>query len=397
VTEGTYTGAGAEVVVLDEDARLSGGWDEAFTTQSGSSIVDGEGSRRGITVGFAVSAIIERFTAQNGYDYYGVGGIHNDGTLTLNSSTVRDNTSRIGGGVGNVGFLTLNNCTVSGNRSVYDGGGINNGGALTVNNSTVSDNTARDGGGIRNYLGFVTLQNTIVAGNTASASSPDCVGTISSAGYNLIGDTSGCTFLPTTGDLLDVDAWLFPLVGSPGYHPLLPDSPAIDAGNPAGCTDHRGNPLDTDQRGFPRFGRCDIGAYEMQPIGFSTKSANETSIGAGHLLTYTIALTNGGAAGISGVHVTDTLPISVTYVYNSLTATTGSYGYATGVVTWTGSVNAGTGVTITFGATVTETAPLGVSIANSAIISGGGEIITRTATFQVGHRIYLPIVMKGGG
>jgi hypothetical protein len=55
---------------------------------------------------------------------------------------------------------------------------------------------------------------------------------------------------------------LFPLIGSPGYHPLLPGSPAIDAGNPAGCTDHLGNLLNSDQRGVARVGRCDIGAYE---------------------------------------------------------------------------------------------------------------------------------------
>jgi len=42
----------------------------------------------------------------------------------------------------------------------------------------------------------------------------------------------------------------------------MEDSPAIDAGNPAGCTDHQGNLLATDQRGAPRAGRCDIGAYE---------------------------------------------------------------------------------------------------------------------------------------
>ena len=46
-------------------------------------------------------------------------------------------------------------------------------------------------------------------------------------------------------------------------------SPAIDAGNPSGCTDGQGQPLKTDQRGKPRpdkedTGGCDIGAYESQ-------------------------------------------------------------------------------------------------------------------------------------
>ena len=52
--------------------------------------------------------------------------------------------------------------------------------------------------------------------------------------------------------------------GSTETHALLTGGPAIDAGNPAGCTDEAGMPLLTDQRGEPRpFGpACDIGAFE---------------------------------------------------------------------------------------------------------------------------------------
>src|SRR4029077_5702265 len=53
-------------------------------------------------------------------------------------------------------------------------------------------------------------------------------------------------------------------------HALLPGSPAIDAGDPGGCRDSAGAPLQTDQRGFARnvdgnndgTARCDIGAVE---------------------------------------------------------------------------------------------------------------------------------------
>ena len=50
---------------------------------------------------------------------------------------------------------------------------------------------------------------------------------------------------------------------------LLPESPAIDTGNPGGCTDGIGHPLKTDQRGQPRpnpedTGGSDRGAYERQ-------------------------------------------------------------------------------------------------------------------------------------
>jgi len=168
------------------------------------------------------------------------------------------------------------------------------------------------------------------------------------------------------------------LEGSPGYHPLLLGSPAINAGNLAGCKDDNGDPLPTDQRGLPRFGRCDIGAYESHPLDFSTKRVNESTVSGGDTLIYTVVLTNGGGTNITNVQMADTLPPLLTYVGSSLTATSGSCGYSSGVITWTGSVNAGEAVTITFGATVAETPPMG-PIVNSAVISGGGEIITRTA------------------
>mgnify|MGYP002624241665 CR=1 FL=1 len=41
-------------------------------------------------------------------------------------------------------------------------------------------------------------------------------------------------------------------------------------GNPAGCTDHLGNLLTTDQRGVARVDRCDIGAYEYDGEIFNT-------------------------------------------------------------------------------------------------------------------------------
>jgi len=50
-----------------------------------------------------------------------------------------------------------------------------------------------------------------------------------------------------------------PLLGTLGNYggptqtiPLLSGSPAIDAGNPSGCTDGKGKLLTTDQRGLPR-------------------------------------------------------------------------------------------------------------------------------------------------
>jgi hypothetical protein len=233
------------------------------------------------------------------------GGIYNSGTLTINDSTVSGNTAIAtlgggghfatgvtGGGIENGGTLVINNSTIAGNSARKNavvcsagcgsnyayGGGIYTccGGALRINNSTIADNSdsSLGFGGPATFAGGdifsgtpVTVQNTIVAG---SSSGGNCYGAPTSNGYNLSSDNT-CSF-SGPGDLNNTD----PKLGTLGYYggptqtiPLLPGSPAIDAGNPSGCKDGQGNLLKTDQRGMPRpdpgdSGGCDIGAYESQ-------------------------------------------------------------------------------------------------------------------------------------
>ncbi|MCG3211418.1 MAG: hypothetical protein FOGNACKC_05064 [Anaerolineae bacterium] len=466
VATGTYTGTGTEVVLLDKSVILSGGWNTGFTTQSGTTILDGETTRRGITVISGVMVTIERITIQNGYSFSFGGGILNEGgTLNLDHINVTGNTAGNGGGIYNnySGIVTLNNSIISKNSGEFSNAGIANSGTFYLNNSFVNDNPdsmgiansgtftlnnsvvsghsyngiinysgtlivnnctveGNFGRGLYNDRGIVTLNNSTISGNAtdgiensydaivtlnnttisnnqgigvknsfssatanlrnsiiARNTSGDCNGTLMSLGYNLVSNTTGCTFAAATGDQTKVDAHLGPLDGFPAYHPLLVGSPAINAGNPSGCTGSTGL-LTTDQRGFPRFGRCDIGAYEMQPIGFSTKTIDQAVVQPGDAVTYSIVLNNGGPTNLLNVHVTDTLPPLLTYVNGSLTASDGSYSYNNGVINWTGSVNTGQTVDISYEAVVSPT--LG-SIVNSAVISGGGETITRTATVTV--------------
>ena len=60
--------------------------------------------------------------------------------MTLNNSTVSNNTAVFGAGIGNDGTLTANNSTVTGNTACHRGGGIVNDGTMTLSNSTVTDN-----------------------------------------------------------------------------------------------------------------------------------------------------------------------------------------------------------------------------------------------------------------
>jgi CSLREA domain-containing protein len=202
------------------------------------------------------------------------GGVWNEGTMTVTNSSINSNgnSAGVGGGVVNRSRLTITNSTISGNHA-SSGGGIYNQGSLIVHSSTFSDNV---GGAL---VGDATLDNTILANSRPFelGPQPDCSGTLTSNGYNLIGLATGCTLVGnTTGDVLGTDPKLGPLQnnGGPTFtHALLPGSPAIDAGNPTAPGKSPSACLATDQRGVARpqdgnlDGRavCDIGAFEVQP------------------------------------------------------------------------------------------------------------------------------------
>ena len=242
---------------------------------SGSLTIDGGGSNEVFDIQSGSTVTISNLTITNGSRSAG-GGILNQGTLTLNKVTLTGNNAPNGegGAILNVGTLTVVNSTISGNSGLVAGAIANRQSfTTTVLNSTITNNTATSSiGGIRNNGGTVTLGNTILAGNTAP-SSPNCTGTVSSQGYNLIGDNSGCSFTSATGDVVGtsgspVDPKLGTLSDNGGptkTHALLTGSPAIDTGNPATPGGGGGACESTDQTGTtrPQNSRCDIGAFEL--------------------------------------------------------------------------------------------------------------------------------------
>ncbi len=213
----------------------------------------------------------------------------------------------------------MNNSTISGNHGGYGGGGIYNiNGITTFNNSTITRNTSglSFGGGIYSDVGgTVRLQNSIVAGDNTPYYTQEVYGNITSLGYNAIGDAGGFTL--GTGDLINVNPNLGQLIGhsgTPRYHPLLSGSPAIDAGNPTGCTDQDGNLLTTDQRGAARVGTCDIGAYEYTTpalaVSLSVVSGSDQSTATTSAFSkplQAVALDNQGSP-VSGVTIDFTAP-----------------------------------------------------------------------------------------
>jgi RHS repeat-associated protein/CSLREA domain-containing protein len=202
------------------------------------------------------------------------------GSLTMTNSAIINNSSQYAGGmmVDN-STVTLTNVTVSGNTALESGGGlrIKNGGSLSLINVTVSNNTtdsdangSGDGGGLHQSVGTLTIKNSIIAGNYDLSSStvrPDCSGTISSNGNNLVGNNNGCTVSSASGDQIGTNnspinpqlASLQDNGGNTQTHALQSNSPVIDAGSNSGCPAQ-------DQRGYTRDAACDMGAFEYGGI-----------------------------------------------------------------------------------------------------------------------------------
>jgi hypothetical protein len=271
-----------------------------------STIIDGGYIRVVYIPNTSTVVALANVTIRNG-SAAGGGGILNRGTLTLTNSTVSGNTagsesSSTGAGIYNGGTLTITNTTLSGNSGNSNfmyGGAIYNSGTLTITNSTLSGNSAYGyfgggGGGIYIASGTVGIANATLFGNTAagyqgggifvakgatvilqnsivtrSSTAGNCYGTLASHGYNMSSDGT-CNF-SNSGDRNNTFPLLGPLQnnGGPTFTQALQSgSPAIDAGNPSGCTDGHGHLLKTDQRGMPRPDKkevgCDMGAYERQ-------------------------------------------------------------------------------------------------------------------------------------
>jgi hypothetical protein len=303
----------------------------------------------------------------------GGGGLVSSGTLAMTGCTVKGNSSVYGAGVlaNQGGDVTLSDCTISGNSAATDGGGAANfsgstlaltnctvgansaggsGGGLTngapssgpvvvaappaggsggqnaedtmsLANCTISGNTAYGGaGGLANY-DALSLVNTIVAGNRGGEVSGSHTGS-----NNLIG---GNALLSTLGDY----------GGPTASMALLPGSPAIGGGTRTGAPG-------LDQRGEPRSGHVDIGAFQSQgftvtpsagtnplstpvnqpfakPLVFSVTARNPAEPVDGGLVQFTVTPAGGASATLSAA--TSTISGGLVSVTATANATIGTY------------------------------------------------------------------------
>ncbi|MBL8057020.1 MAG: hypothetical protein JNK29_10000 [Anaerolineales bacterium] len=309
------------------------------------------------------------------------------GSLRMGTgSTVNLTSVAITGGAGLAilnlgGTLSLTNATLSGNA-----GGLSNSssGTTTLTHSTVAYNVSSTAaaGGLDNASGSVTLRSSILVGNSGGAQAQDCSGTITTQGYNVLGDLTNCGLTPAGTDQAGRSAAevLTPLAnngGSSFTHALAASSPALDKGNPALCP----SSVPTDQRGAVRFqgAACDAGAYELPLLSLSTAS---------------LTVDEGGTATVTA-RLEKSTPYTVTAVYSTtnLTAVGGAdFAATTGTL-----VIPRSSPTSTFTITVPITADGIYELAETFRLdlltpAGAGLGVTRTTTITLTNLDPAPVV-----
>jgi Right handed beta helix region/RTX calcium-binding nonapeptide repeat (4 copies) len=200
-----------------------------------------------------------------------------DAELVVEDSTISGNSATAtGGGIYGQGADTrVSNSTISGNEAGNVGGGAavlhsssDIGPSFEVRNSTVTGNVAESGGGLAAsvslyflpYFSGFALVGSIVAGNTA-ATNPDLDDLEFSAwnvSFSLIGEVGTADFDDEGGNLIGVDPKLKPLKNNGG-----PTNTHAFKKSPAKNKVPKSESEKKDQRGAPRKGKGDIGAYEL--------------------------------------------------------------------------------------------------------------------------------------
>jgi hypothetical protein len=315
---GGNSGAGGNSSEAAGEADGGGLYSQGNVTVSNSTfdLAGATGGKGGNAVGHAC------FGAHDGGDGgAGKGGaiFAGGGSLIIDTSTFANN-SAIGGNGGDGGEIIPgeggHDCGMHGTGGVAFGGAVtnDNGATVTIHHGTISLNNAQGGnsgvnegmadkpprlvaegtgGGIRVGPGSVTLDNTIIGGNTAANGAgdttgaptpgPDVDGSVTSNGHNLLGNTTDATGFTGAGDITGVSPMLAPLASNGGptkTMALMAGSPAIDAGVAAGAMfDQRGKPRTFDDPAVlnaPTSDGTDIGAFEREPDCILTCPGNIT-------------------------------------------------------------------------------------------------------------------------
>ncbi len=309
----------------------------------------------------------------------GLGGglcISNTGDVHLERNFILDNqASDEGGGaaiqLSSGGLITLTNNIIAANQSNGGGGGLYLWGASGAEGHLRHNTVASNGEeGLRVGDFTLALTNTILVNHTVGITTSGSGASVT-ADHTLwyvtdsYTDTSGGGSITTTNDLAGGPSFVNP--AAMDYH-IKGDSAAAGAGVWAG--------VGTDIDGESRYSPPDIGADQY--LLRTSRWASSAELAPCRMVTHTLALINVADSPISGVRITDTLPVSVTYHPNTIAYTVGSGGYleAQRAITWTGDVAAGSSVYITYSVNITPYLPDGTVITFTASVSDSVSVFS---------------------
>lgn len=258
---------------------------------------------------------IERCTISGNHADGAGGGIYfydtDGGEVFIRQTTISGNDAGVGGGAYFYAIddpVLIENSTISGNQATEGAGGglgfYTGRSGIDIRHSTIAGNTAAtSGGGVYIAQYGLTLENSIVADNTAGSDNDLSGEGTFYVGHSLVESPGGATIVDNGGNITGQDPQLGPLANNGGPTQTqrpAGTSPVIDAGDPA----FAGTPT-TDQRGtgFPRLSgpAIDMGAVELNPGTIQLSVATATVGEAAGTITITATRTGGtdGAVGIS--------------------------------------------------------------------------------------------------
>jgi uncharacterized repeat protein (TIGR01451 family) len=345
-----------------------------------------------------------------------------DSNASLINVTIQSNEARVGGGIFNFeSDPTLTNVLVSGNLARAHGGGVyNHTSDPTLTNVTISGNRAGNGGGVFHFSGGrSTIQNSIIWGNTPnqvvggsdysyslvegenlSASNDNLNGTAGNATPDFVNPIAATSAPTTTGD-----------------YRLQAGSDAIDRGDDSlnnEPTDLDGNQRKVDDPATANFmgtSIIDLGAIEFSLSQYDNlgggvlvrKRADTPVVEAGVSARYTIQLTNLTTRTLTVQTITDTLPLSVTYLAGSTMGslssnpTTSTLDTNQQQLVWQSplTIDATESLTLSFGVRISPTLTSGIIVYNQATAyaeQDGAPINVIPTGLVAGVRIAVPVV-----
>jgi Right handed beta helix region len=200
----------------------------------------------------------------------GTGSVYHEGVplLVINSTFSGNSTGAHAGGLflGGGSDATVQNCTFANNSTPGNAGALWAGnGKVDVENCTFANNSA-DYGPVffKGQSGSLKLTNVLIANNTTENqySALACHETFTDGGGNIqwpATKNNGNADTKCSDSVVFADPGLAPLADNGGSTQTM----AISAGSPA--VDVADSCSEFDQRGKPRVGKCDSGAFELQP------------------------------------------------------------------------------------------------------------------------------------